>query len=186
MKSRKVWFFALNVAFLIMCLTFGTAHSQDLSGWVGKWFKLTVSLKGYETFQNENHIPGTDNGKVLAYLKVTDWIRTNPSDPYLKCSAYDQEDETVVQGNVELHYLGGLDLDFLCLGVVVDSEGQEQFTARITGKVSKDVLKSATFKTMGGFYREKSQNVPRNSKAGGFTVTGSLIAESKLPSWVPR
>ena len=189
MKSGKVWLIGLSVALLIICFTFGTAHSQDLSGWVDKWFKLTFSSKGYETFQNVNNVPGTESNKVVVYLKVTAWDTTNPSDPLLRCSAYNQEDGNVVEGIVELHYLGGLDLDFLCLGVLVDNEEHGQFNARIAGKESEGILKSAKFKTMGGFYWERSSDpilAPRNSKAGGITITGSLIAESKLPSWVPK
>ena len=186
MKSNKVCFCGLLVLFVIMCFTVSTTCAQDLSGWVGKWFKLTYIGKGYETFKSEDHIPGPQSNTTPLYLKITAWDTTDESDLLLRCSEYDQGGGEFNQRIVDLHYLGGSDLDFLCLSGFGDSESPEQFTARITGKESGGILKSAAFKTMGGIYWEKSQNVPRNSKAGGFTITGSLISESKLPSWVPK
>jgi len=188
MKSGKVWLIGLSVVLLLICFSFGTAHSQDLSGWVGKWFKLTVSLKGYKTPPEVNYVPETNSNKVAVYLNVTAWDTTTPADPFLSCSGYHEEDGNVVVDNLELHYLGGLDFDFLCRCVVVGSEEHDQFIARITGKESEGILKSAKFKTVGGFYWERSSDPilnPRSSKAGGITITGSLIAESKLPSWIP-
>jgi hypothetical protein len=188
MKSNKVWFCGFVVAFVIMCFAISTARAQDLSGWVGKWFKLKYSAKGYETTGEGSYIPQTENGTGSSYLKITAWDTTNPSDLLLRCSLYDQDDEEVVQKIVEIHYLGGTDLDFLCLGFIADSEGHEQFTVRITGKASGGILKSATFKTLGGFGWDKNQydSDPRKSWAGGLTITGTLISESKLPSWVPK
>jgi hypothetical protein len=79
-------------------------------------------------------------------------------------------------------------LDFLILCHIV-SEENIGFTARITGKESKGTLRSATFKTLGGYSYARSSDpilTPRNSSAEGLTITGSLISESKLPSWVPK
>jgi hypothetical protein len=194
MKSNKVWLFGFVVAIVMICFAISTADAQDLSGWVGKWFKINYSAKGYETTGEGSYIPRTENGTDSPYLKITAWDTTDPSDLLLRCSLYDQDyDEEVGQiivdiHFVQIHYLGGTDLDFLCLGFIADSEGHEQFTVRITGKASGGILKSATFKTLGGFGWEKNQNDsdPRKSWAGGLTITGSLISESKLPSWVPK
>lgn len=189
MKSPKVWLIGLKVAFLITCFSFGTAHCQDLSGWVGTWFKLTYTYKGYDTFNDPSHIPEAQSGKTTAYLKMTAWNTTNQSDKFLSCSEYDQDEEgSINQNSITLHYLGGTDLDFLVLCHIA-SEENIGFTARITGKESKGTLKSATFKTLGGYsYARSSDPIlnPRNSKAEGLTITGSLISESKLPSWVPK
>jgi len=189
MKSQKGWLTGLKVALLIIFLAFGTAHSQNLSGWVGKWFKLTYSSKGYETFNNPTHIPKSQSGKATLYLKVTAWNTTNQSDPFLECMEYDQDEEgNIYQNNISLHYLGGTDLDFLVLCHVV-SEQRIGFTARITGKESQGALKSATFKTLGGYaYTRSSDPIlnPRNSEADGVTITGGLISESKLPAWLSK
>ena len=189
MKSRKVWLIGIEVAFLIMCFTFGTAHSQDLSGWVGKWFKLTSSHKGYETFEDPDHIPNTLNGKTPMYLKITAWDTSNPSDKILECSGYEQDEEGgISQNTMDLHYLGGTDLDFLVLCHVV-SGARIGFTARVTGRESAGTLKSASFKTLGGYIWERDSDPisnPRNSEAGGLTITGNLISVSKLPAWVPQ
>ena len=191
MKSGKVWLIGLKVAFLVICVTFGTAHSQDLSGWVGKWFKLTYSYKGYETYTNPTHIPETQKFKETLYVKIMAWDTIDPSNPFLKCSGYgEDEEENVYQNNFDLRYLGGTDLDFLILCHFV-SEEQEHigFTARISGKESsKGTLKSATFKTLGGYSWERSSDPfnPRDSQAEELTISGSLISESRLPSWVPQ
>ena len=187
MKSHRVWLVGLKVVFLIICFTFGTAHSQDLSGWVGKWFKLTYSFKGYETSISTAYIPKSQNDKATLYLKITAWNIANQSDPSLECVVYDQDEEGAVnQTNIVLHYLGGTDLDFLVLCHIV-SDQRIGFTARITGKESKGTLKSATFKTLGGYAWERSSDPvsnPRESEAGGLTISGSLT--SKLPAWLSQ
>jgi len=183
MKSRKVWLIGLEVAFLIICLTFGTAHSQDLSEWVGKWFKLTYSYKGYETLEEANYIPETQSAKTTLYLKITAWdTTTTPPTPFLDCSEYDKEGN--LYDNIHLLYLGGTDLDFLIL-CHIPGEESTGFIARIRGKESKGTLKSATFKTLGGYTHARSSINPRISMAEGLTITGSLISESKLPFSVP-
>jgi hypothetical protein len=187
MKPKKVWLCGFMVAFVMVCFAVGTTHAQDLSGWVGKWFKLTGKVKEWNTQDTEgDYFIQTQGNTVSVFLKITSWDTTDPSDPLLRCSGYDQGGGEFNQYIVDLHYLGGTDLDFLCLGIIVDSEHHEQFTARITGKESGEILKSATFKTMGGTSWKKSQFDPRSGKEGGLTLTGSLIPESKLPSWVPK
>jgi hypothetical protein len=186
MKSNKIWLLGLVVVFVVTYFAISTARAQDLSGWVGKWFKLTYKSNGFETFKSQSHTPGPQIETTPVYLKIAAWDTTDGSDPFLRGYGYNQEDGNVAEGIIDLHYLGGTDLDFLCWGVLVDSDSHEQFTARITGKESGGILKSAAFKTMGGIYWEKSKNVPGNSKAGGFTIIGTLISESKLPPWVPK
>jgi len=189
MKSLKLWLIGLKVAILIICFTFNTAHSQDLSGWVGKWFKLTYSYKGYETYKDPTHIPQTQSGKATLYLRITAWDTTSQSDQFLRGSEYDKDEEgNIYENNFDLYYLGGTDLDFLIL-CHISAEERIGFTARITGKESMANLKSATFKTLGGYSWERSSDPilnPRNSKVAGLKITGSLISESKLPPWVPK
>ena len=189
MKSHTVWLIGIKVAFLIIFVFFATAHSQDLSGWVGQWFKLTSSSKGYDTSNDPTHIPQTLTGKNTGYLKITAWNTTNQNDKYLSCSEYDQdEDGNTNQSSITLHYLGGADLDFLVLCHIA-GEQNVGFIARITGKQSAGILKSATFKTLGGYSYSRSSDPilnPRSAEAEGLTITGSLISESKLPSWVPK
>ena len=189
MKSQKAWLIGITVAFLITFVSIGVAHSQDLSGWVGTWFKLTSTSKGYETSNEPNHIPQALSDKSTAYLKITAWNTANQSDKYLSCSVYDQnEDGNTNQSSITLHYLGGADLDFLVLCHIA-SEQNVGFIGRITGKQSTGILKSATFKTLGGYsYARSSDPIlnPRSAEAEGLTITGTLIAESKLPSWVPK
>jgi hypothetical protein len=189
MKSKKVWLIGIKVAFLITFFSIGVAHSQDLSGWVGQWFKLTSTYKGYDTSNDATHIPQTLTGKNTGYLKITAWNTTNQSDKFLSCTEYDQDEGgNTNQSGITLHYLGGTDLDFLVLCHIA-SEQNVGFTARITGKQSTGTLKSATFKTLGGYSYSRSSDPilnPRSGEAEGLTIAGSLISESKLPSWVPK
>jgi hypothetical protein len=189
MKSKKAWLIGITVAFLVTWFSFGTAHSQDLSGWVGTWFKLTSTSKGYDTSNEPDHIPQALSDKSTAYLKITAWNTANQSDKYLSCSVYDQdEDGNPNQSSISLHYVGGTDLDFLVLCHIA-SEQNVGFIGRITGKQSTGILKSATFKTLGGYsYARSSDPIlnPRSGEAEGLAITGSLISESKLPSWVPK
>ena len=171
----------------MMSFAVGTARAQDLSGWVGKWLKLTGSSKGYEATWEGNYIPQNESKTVgPAYMKITAWDTTNPSDPFLRCSEYDQGGGQFNQSIIDLHYIGGTDLDFLCWTIIQSSEDHERFIARITGKESGGILKSATFKTIVFGYWAKSQYDPRGGEAGAITLTGSLISESKLPTWVPK
>jgi hypothetical protein len=47
MKIGKVWLVSLMVGIFLGCLTFSTAHAQDMAIWTGKWFKLTTKYSGY-------------------------------------------------------------------------------------------------------------------------------------------
>ena len=189
MKLCKICRVGLGITCGIILFTFSTAHSQDLSSWVGQWFKLTDSYKGYETASDPSHVPQSQTGKTAFYLNITGWNTTNQSDKFLTCSEYEQDEEgAILQNNITLHYLGGTDLDFLVLCHIV-SEENIGFTARITGKESVGAWKSATVKTIGGYSYARSGDPilsPRNGRAEGLTITGSLIPESKLPSWVPK
>ncbi len=188
-QLNKIWFCIFVVVFLTIFFSLSIAHAQDLSVWVGKWFKLTYSYNGYETWKDLSHRPGTESGKATLYLKITAWDTTDQYDQFLRCSEYDKDEEgTIYQTDFDLHYLGGTDLDFLCQCDIVNDE-IIGFTARIKGKELRGALKSATFKTLGGYYWERSSDPilnPRSCKAGGSTITGSLISESKLPPWVPK
>ncbi len=188
MISRKVWLIGLEVALLIICFSFGTAHSQDLSGWVGRWFKLNYVSKGYETFTNPTHIPQTQSLHTTLYLKVTAWDASDPNNQFLRCSSYSKDGEEINEETIDLIYIGGTDLDFIVL-CHVSGDMRVGFTARITGKGSIETLKNATFKTLGGYSWEKSSDPvsnPRDCIVGGVTITGTLISESKLPPWVPN
>ncbi len=188
MKSYRIWLVSFGAALLIVCSAFSAAYSQDLSGWVGQWFKLTYSYKGYETVSDPAHTPQSQTGKTTSYVKITSWNTANQSDKFLTCAQYEQDEEGVINENITLHFLGGTDLDFLVLCHIV-SEENIGFTARITGKESAGTLKSATAKTLGGYSYTRSDDPvlsPRNGRAEGLTITGSLIPESKLPSWVPK
>jgi hypothetical protein len=166
------------VGIFLGCLTFSTAHAQDMSIWIGKWFKLTVKSSGYSI--NESEAISSYKETEVNYLKILNVDETNKVINFLNYFYHDDE----WQGeSVDFHYFGGSSLDFLCY--YFECEGGEEdrycfgFTGRIQGKMKKGILTSATIKSLGGF----EWNVPRG--AAGVTVTGSLIPESKLPPDIP-
>jgi hypothetical protein len=178
-RFAKGWTgFLVIMAFMLFNLS--TAYAQDLSGWVGKWFKLTVSQHGYQTLNGQGQL-GPETETVTVYLNITAWdTTTDPANPFLQATGYASGES----GPMELYFIVGSDLDFVCLGVHNNSNGAHmEFTARISGKQSKGVLSSATFKSMGGYFYEADS--PTSGDAGSTTITGHLISESKLPPWVP-
>jgi hypothetical protein len=61
------------------------------------------------------------------------------------------------------------------------------FVVRIQGRKKGSVLKSASLKTLGGYYFETNKGVSSNSPeslAGAISISGSLVPESKVP--VPK
>jgi len=147
--------------------------SPDMTIWVGKWFKITEKITGFSV--------GTsgivkDSGSYVGYLKFQNW---DPNNKTFQADRYEQD--TNGQWFIEpgtLLYIAGNDLDFLCSFQVTDSatNTMEGFTARIQGRETGGVLNSATFKTLGGYYVEKSNGSgPTEHYAGGLKITGKLV-----------
>ena len=172
------------------------SSSEDLNVWVGKWFKLTTRYKGFNVGDS-----GMSNGggTITGYLKIWNW---DPANKVLQADGYEQD--TSGQWFSEpfnLNYLGGSNQDFLCWSQVT-GDISTGFTARIKGNMKKVTSKTgqsteqqqqdlvgATFKTMGGYYIEMSnESGSSGNYAGSITITGSLIPESKVPvpsnTWV--
>ncbi len=172
MKIGKVWLVSLMVGIFLGCLTFSTAHAQDMAIWTGKWFKLTTKYSGYS-----GAISSYKETEVN-YLKILNVDETNKVINFL--NYFYEEYEWQIE-SVDFHYFGGSSLDFLCY--YFECEGEDRycfgFTGRIQGKMKKGILTSATIKSLGGFEWDVYGG------AAGVTVTGSLIPESKLPPDIP-
>ena len=176
MKISKVWLVSLMVGIFLGCLTFSTAHAQDMSIWIGKWFKLTVKSSGYSI--NESEAISSYKETEVNYLKILNVDETNKVINFLNYFYHDDE----WQGeSVDFPYFGGSSLDLLCSYFGTEGGGAYLFgfTARIQGKMKKGILTSATIKSLGGFEWDVYGG------AAGVTVTGSLIPESKLPPDIP-
>ena len=163
----------------------GMANAQfpDLTQWEGKWFKL--SMKTTETVYNGATIETKKINSAL-YLNITEF------DPPQELTAevwQQNEAGAWEQSEIRIMVVGGTDLDFLCAYTQLTGSQTNPlyfgFSARVTGKLSKEVLKSATFKTLGGFSWEQNFSLNSEYFVSGFSISGSLIDPSKLPFTPP-
>lgn len=182
MKIGKLCLGGFLVLVLLGFFTIGMANAQfpNLSQWEGKWFKL--SMKTTENVYNGTSI-GTEKINSVIYLGITKF--NSPAE--LVGVVWQQNDAGTWEeaGEIKIKVIGGTELDFLCTYMQSDDSLTNPhyfgFSARVTGKLSKGVLKSATFKTLGGFSWE--QNLSLNSEyfVSGFSMSGNFIDPTKLP-----
>ncbi len=182
MKIGKLCLGGFLVLVFLGLFAIGMANAQfpDLSQWEGTWFKL--SQKTTENVYNGTNIVTQKINSVI-YLNIKQFIP--PAE--LAGVVWQQNDAGawVPAMAISIKVIGGTDLDFLCAFMQSDDSLTNPqffaFSARVTGKLSKGVLKSATFKTLGGSSWE--QNLSLNSEffVSGFSISGNLIDPSKLP-----
>ena len=187
MKGSKFWFVYLMTVILMGCFGLGTAFAWDMGDWAGKWFSITVKQKGYVYgSQGLNLGFGSDNETAKTYFKITGWNPPEFPNFLVGYVIISGDDETLEAVPFNLKYIDGTPLDFLCY--FPESEISDTmtmgFTARITGKENTKTaetgdLKSATFKSLGGYYIELE---PSESFAGGFTITGKWVSNDKVPT----
>jgi hypothetical protein len=185
MKFTKGGLKGLLVSVLLVCVTATGTHGQDMSVWLGKWFKMAQKFSGYEIdYRGMNlHTDNTTN-----YLKIRSM---DESGKVLHCDLYMFEDGEWRVVPVNLHVLGNDSLEFLCWYYESDSDGDRAdtraFTFLIQGKMSQGSLASAKMKSLGATqWIVKSTSGEEYYRAGGYTFTGSLIPESKLPPDIPK
>ncbi len=163
----------------------------DLTIWSGQWLKVTMKYQGY-SFGNSNSggssdapAMGQDHENIEAYLKFTTW---DPQQSVLQAELYqlDSSSGQWVHDPLSLHFAGGTSNDFLCW-TQANGDSTAGFAARIQGREKSGLLNSATFKTLGGYYFENNEGTSSSSSgslAGGLSMSGSLVPESKVP--VPK
>lgn len=180
MKMGKFWFSNLMVVILIGFFSLSTANAWDMDDWGGKWFSITVKQKGYVYGSQALNLGfGSDNETATTFLKITGW----DGNFLYGFVIYSGEDEALEAKPLNLKVIAGTNLDFLCYfpESKIISTMTMGFTARITGKLNTKTgsLKSATFKSLGGYYLEEESS---EYFAGGLTITGKWISEDKVPS----
>jgi len=176
MKRERIFFGSLMVLAFCLAVTPVWAQMPDLSIWVGKWFQSTQKDNGV-TFSGSTMGNFTDTGTY--YFKVTEWDSSNK---LFKGISYPTDDYEPKE--ITLNVIAGNDLDFLCWGYF--DTGEEGFSGivwRIQGKMSGGGLKSATIKSLGGFFWRKSSET---YEAGQIVISAKLIPESKVPPGIPR
>jgi len=179
MKREKILLGSLLV--LVLCLTVSPAWAQtpDLGIWVGKWFKVTETFKGY--FGSASGVQ-SHNNSMVQYYKVQSW----DSDTKLLQILIHVKDPEWEAFPLDLYYIAGSNLELLAW-----SQGEPTpemsygATFYIKGTISKGALKSATLKSLGAYQWDYDYG-DGGVYVGGMTVKGSLIPESKLPPDLPR
>lgn len=174
MKIAKAGFVMLMVWFVMGSFSLGTSHAQDMSIWIGKWFKVTSQLTGYTIDPEDPSKMEKSSGTETTYMKVRSW-----ADKILLLDAYDYDEEEGrwLVDEVSVHYFGGTNLDFACYIIDTPEEPGEVpdgMTLRITGKMKGEELKSATFTSLGAYYVDEDE-------IGAIKATGKLIPESQVP-----
>jgi len=177
----------------------------DLSNWVGQWLKMTITYEGYafgtstgsETDEtsgssaDQSPQMGKDHQQIAVYLKITGWD-AQQSVLQTELYQYDEKSSQWSSDPLVLHFAGGTATDFLCWS---QEEGGFTFgfAARVQAKVKQGIFQSGSLKTLGGYYLEMnagsapgSSETPGSSgqTAGGISLSGSLVPESKVP--VPK
>ena len=173
----------------------GTISMPDMAIWMGKWFKITIKNAGYYVGASSNGNPAirnvatsddnevqeisSDFNSVAGYLKF--WS-SDTNQNILQADLYEPDGNGGwITEPLSFHYIGGSDLDFLCWSQVT-GDFSLGLTARIHGNDRNGVLRSASFKTLGGYYFEIDNTLtPPEYWAGGFSMNGTLIQESKVP-----
>jgi hypothetical protein len=122
---------------------------------------------------------------IGAYLKFGSW---DPKQNVLQGELYqyDTKSNQWVSDPLALHLIGGSPTDFLCW-TQVNGDFTSGFVVRIQGKEKDGVLKSGTFKILGGYYFETSGGTASSSAdslAGTISINGSLVPEARVP--VPK
>ena len=124
---------------------------------------------------------GNDNSTNYLYIK-----EIRPSELIVKVWEQNDQGEWVVfVDNLSLKIIAGTELDFLFVTTLEINDAQNPaffgFAARITGRLTQGVLKSATLKSLGGFSWEKELGISEYF-AAGVAINGSLVFDpNKLP-----
>jgi hypothetical protein len=154
-----------------------TAVDEDMSPWIGIWFKVDMKAEGYDPVRSK--LSG-DRQTVPGYLKIWGWDPVNKilqSDLYLSDS---QTDQWVVD-TLPLYGVMGNALDFRCWSQVT-GDITYGFTARIRGEGRNGLLTRASFQTLGGYTIEEDleSGAPQHL-IGWLTLTGALVDASEVP-----
>ena len=184
MRAWKVFVLGCIFTIIIGGLVVGEVYAQplDMSQWVGKWFSTKTRLRG-TTFSNSDLKFFKDSGGGPAFLKIWNWDAINQEFQFDICSFDRDVGKFVVDTDNKLHFLAGTDVKFLCWFEISD-EGRPltAFAAVMEGKQTTiGILKSANIKTLGGFYTD-SHDQDTQFSAGAFTLTGKMVAPSKVPT----
>jgi hypothetical protein len=123
-----------------------------------------------------------DRQSDVAYLNFTVW---DSQQGVLLGELYQRDSKGQwIHAPLTFHFIDGTRTDFLCWSQV-SGEFTAGFTARLQGRESSGILKSGSFKTLGGYYIEiDSTGGASSSQAfsgGQLSINGSLVPRAKVP-----
>ena len=169
------------IALLLMLSSQVCAAPPDMSQWVGKWFSLKTKQNGtgFDTSVSKFF---KDSVSESAYINIWNWDPINQEFQFDLCQLDKTDGKWSVEENLIISFLTGTNVKFLWSYDSLDKDGNKEgtvFTAVMEGREKNGMLQSANIKTLGGAI----VNIYDDTKvsAGSFTVTGKMIASSKVP-----
>lgn len=153
--------------------------AADPGVWVGRWFKVTIAL-------NRQHLTSSgvrpDRQRGTAYGKVESWNATDGTFA-TTFHFYAPDSRTWFVRSVDVAVFAGSDLDLFVTATSATSLQEIAFTGRLQGKQKGGVLKSASFRSLGG-YSWEIDDVPGSNERwiGAFSLGGKMVDESKVPA----
>ncbi len=176
MKIAKAGLVMLVVGFMMGCFSLGTGHAQDMSIWIGKWFKVTSQETGYAINPQDPSQMHKYSETATTYMKGRSW-----ADKVLSFDAYDYDEEKA-QWSVDevlVNYFGGTNLNFvgyILNGPEEPGEVPRLMTLRFEGKMKGAELQNASFTSLGA-----ADLWVGGLEIGSAKANGKLIPESQVP-----
>jgi len=179
--KNKIGIVMVFIALLLMLSSQVCAAPPDMSQWVGKWFSVKTTQKGtgFDTSVSKFY---KDSGSESAYMNIWNWDPIKQEFQFDFCQ-FDKDDGQWSIENLKFDFLAGTNVKFLWLYDGRDKDGGNEgtvFTALMEGKEKNGMLQSANIKTLGGAFVDIYDDDTKVS-AGTFTITGKMIASSKVP-----
>ena len=178
MKFRRASLIFLPVLALSVFLMINSAHAQapDLGGWVGKWFKISLSGSGYCI---ETSALYKSPSKYTGYLKLRNW---SLDEGILRADFYYYKKEAWKIVTLGLNYFSGSDLDFLFWFDGTVDNHLLSGVGQITGKENGGLITSAKFNMPSGISKDYSTD-PSDPWycMGSFSLKGSLTSAVPVP-----
>lgn len=178
MKFRRASLIFLPVLALSVFLMINSAYAQapDLGGWVGKWFKISLSGSGNCI---ETSALSKSPSKYTGYLKLRSW---SLNEGILTADFYSYKKEAWEVITLGLNYFSGSDLDFLFWFEGTVGNRLLSGVGQITGKEKGGLVTSAKFIMPSGISKDYSTD-PGDPWycAGSFSLKGSLTSAVPVP-----
>ena len=201
MRLRSMFFVLFLAVMVVGFLATGTAQALSFDNWEGTWFKVKMS----ETGKAGPVVPpggevDTNNEKTTtSYLKIEsfgiepDFIESIGITVPVFVISYCVPDGLTWRSDLnKLPILGGEPEKFLSIFTFIQEttniDQSNLIPLEIKGKDSKKTpgqITSASFKNLGGFFRERISSPAQEGGIGSVKFSGSFIKPDKIIDTVP-